>query len=94
MSSPQNQITEWITLNIATIITAGFGFLDGKLLLEILGGCSLVVLMFFNFYRGMNQYMDYREKKHDEAIRKRDAKMLAEKIVEELHKKSDSDDFE
>lgn len=86
MFSPQNHLVEWITLNIATIVTALFAFTGTQVLLEILGGLSLLVLMFFNFWRAMNEYADYMKKRRDaktEKLRSNQPKNIEDEIHEE-----------
>lgn len=63
MAAPANSPLEWITLNIATCVTAVIAWFNGELLLEIVAGMSILALMFFNFWRGMNQFEDWKAKR-------------------------------
>lgn len=78
MASPAHSAMEWITLNLATCLTAMVAWFNGAIILEVLAGLSIATLMFFNFWRAMNQIEDYRDK-----IRKREREKLLEQLPNE-----------
>lgn len=65
MAAPSNDPLEWITLNLATTVTAIVAYFDGHAWMEVLAGMSILALMFFNFWRGMNQWEDWKKKVRD-----------------------------